>query len=118
MPCRIVLPGLVTQRYEDVKAFHESVVRNRRDYPTSEPDAAMQRIEQRDAEKSQVDRRRPQVMNLSRAHGVLDNFLKLQAEQSRRVQRKLDDLSIEDYVLPIWLDDSTSDGRLFGIRFG
>jgi uncharacterized protein YydD (DUF2326 family) len=79
----VVLPDLVTQRYEDVRAFHESVVRNRRDYLTSELEAARRRIEQRDSEKFQVDQRRSQVMNLLRTHGALDNFLKLQAEQSR-----------------------------------
>lgn len=79
----VVLPNLVTQRYEDVKTFHESVVRNRRDYLTSELEAARRRIEQRDAEKAQVDRRRSQVMNLLSTHGALDNFLKLQAQQSR-----------------------------------
>lgn len=79
----VVLPDLVRQRYEDVKNFHESVVRNRRDYLTSELDGARRRIEQRDAEMGQVDRRRSQVMNLLRTHGALDNFLKLQAEQSR-----------------------------------
>ena len=31
----------------------------------------------------QVDRRRSELMNLLKTHGALDNFLKLQAEQSR-----------------------------------
>ncbi|RZU40030.1 hypothetical protein BDD14_1447 [Edaphobacter modestus] len=51
----LVLPDLVRQRYEDVRNFHESVVRNRRDYLTSELEAARRRIEQRDAEMVQVD---------------------------------------------------------------
>ena len=36
----IVLPDLVKRRYEDVKSFHESVVRNRKDYLSSELEAA------------------------------------------------------------------------------
>ena len=44
----VTLPGLVKRRYEDVKSFHESVVRNRKDYLSSELEAAKLRMEIRD----------------------------------------------------------------------
>jgi len=48
----IALPGLVNRRYEDVRRFHESVVRNRKDYLKSELVAARSRIQSRNQEKA------------------------------------------------------------------
>jgi len=79
----IVLPGLVKRRYEDVKSFHESVVRNRRDYLSSELEAAKLRIEQRDSKKAQLDQRRGEILGILRSHGALEQFLKLQGELGR-----------------------------------
>lgn len=79
----IVLPGLVKRRYEDVKSFHESVVRNRRDYLSSELEAAKLRIEQRDRKKKQLDKRRREILSILKSHGALEQFLKLQGELGR-----------------------------------
>jgi uncharacterized protein YydD (DUF2326 family) len=79
----IALPGLVKRRYEDVKSFHESVVRNRKDYLSGEMETAKLRIAVRDTEKARLDSRRAEVMNLLKSHGALDQFLKLQGELGR-----------------------------------
>jgi len=79
----IVLPGLVKRRYEDVKSFHESVVRNRKDYLSSELEAAKLRIELRDSKKAQLDQRRGEILGILRSHGALEQFLKLQGELGR-----------------------------------
>ncbi len=79
----IVLPGLVKRRYEDVKSFHESVVRNRRDYLCSELEAAKLRIELRDGKKAQLDQRRSEILGILKSHGALEQFLKLQGELGR-----------------------------------
>ncbi|PTT99799.1 DUF2326 domain-containing protein, partial [Pseudomonas sp. HMWF031] len=79
----VVLPGLVKRRYEDVKSFHESVVRNRKDYLSSELEAAKLRIELRDGKKAQLDRRRGEILGILRSHGALEQFLKLQGELGR-----------------------------------
>ncbi|MDK2126705.1 ABC-three component system protein [Parachitinimonas caeni] len=79
----IVLPGLVKRRYEDVKSFHESVVRNRKDYLSSELEAAKLRIELRDNKKVQLDRRRQEILGILSSHGALEQFLKLQGELGR-----------------------------------
>ncbi|MEO6104408.1 MAG: ABC-three component system protein, partial [Pseudoxanthomonas sp.] len=57
----VVLPGLVMRRYEDVKSFHESVVRNRKDYLSGELEAAKLRIELRDRKKAKFDHRRVDI---------------------------------------------------------
>lgn len=79
----VVLPGLVKRRYEDVKSFHESVVRNRKDYLSSELEAAKLRIELRDGKKAQLDQRRSEVLGILKSHGALEQFLKLQGELGR-----------------------------------
>lgn len=79
----IVLSSLVKRRYEDVKNFHESVIRNRRDYLSSELEAAELRIEQRDCKKKQLDKRRREILNILKSHGALEQFLKLQGELGR-----------------------------------
>ncbi|QDQ26913.1 DUF2326 domain-containing protein [Chitinimonas arctica] len=79
----IVLPGLVKRRYEDVKSFHESVVRNRKDYLSSELEAAKLRIELRDGKKAHLDQRRGEILSILKSHGALEQFLKLQGELGR-----------------------------------
>jgi uncharacterized protein YydD (DUF2326 family) len=79
----VVLPEVVRRRFDDVKAFHESVVRNRRSYLRSEIDAAKQRITDREVEKRRLDERRAEIMSVLRSSGALDQFVALQGELSR-----------------------------------
>lgn len=74
----VVLPGVAIKRYEDVRSFHESVVRNRRDYLAGELDTAKQRIALREQEKQRLDARRAVVMGILKSHGALNQFSQLQ----------------------------------------
>ena len=80
----VSLPGLAIKRYAEVQSFHESVIRNRRDYLSGELEAAKHRITAREREKQPLDERRAKVMNLLKSHGALDQFSKLQAEAARK----------------------------------
>ncbi len=79
----VALPGLAIKRYDEVRSFHESVIRNRRDYLTGELAAARQRVALREQEKSRLDKRRAAVMSVLQSHGALDQFAKLQGEAGR-----------------------------------
>ena len=79
----IALPDLAIKRYEDVQSFHESVIRNRRDYLAGELDAAKQRVATREQEKLRLDGRRATVMAVLPSHGALDQFSQLQGEAGR-----------------------------------
>lgn len=79
----IALPEMTLQRFEDVRAFHESVVVNRRSYLQGEIVAARRRVDQREAAIKRHEERRSQVMNILRSHGALDHFMKLQQELAR-----------------------------------
>jgi len=79
----VTLPGLVVRRYDEVRSFHESVIRNRRDYLASELDAAKLRIASRGQEKKRLDQRRAEVMSVLQSHGALEQFALLQGETGR-----------------------------------
>ena len=80
----MTLPGVAIKRYDEVRSFHESVVRNRRDYLAGELDAAKQRVTVREQEKQHLDTRRAEVMSVLQMHGALDQFSKLQAAAARK----------------------------------
>lgn len=80
----VSLPGLAITRYDEVRSFHESVIRNRRDYLAGELDAAKHRVAVREQEKQRLDERRAEVMNILKSHGALNQFSKLQAETARK----------------------------------
>jgi uncharacterized protein YydD (DUF2326 family) len=78
------LPALVARRFDEVRAFHESVIRNRRNYLETELAAATERIEERERQKRAHDERRGRIMEALRAGGALTHFSRLQAELTAR----------------------------------
>jgi uncharacterized protein YydD (DUF2326 family) len=79
----VALPGVVIKRFDDVRSFHESVIRNRRDYLTEELDMLKQLVAAREQEKARLDARRATVMTILQSHGALDQFSKIQGEAGR-----------------------------------
>ncbi|MCY2979136.1 MAG: DUF2326 domain-containing protein [Planctomycetota bacterium] len=80
---QIELPNLVVKRLEDVRAFHEAVISNRRSQLQGEIDDARSRLAQRRSQMDALDVRRREIMNLLSSYGALDQMLKLQSELSR-----------------------------------
>lgn len=76
----VLLPTTVMKRFEDVQAFHESVIRNRRSYLESELQSARARVAERDLSKVEVDTRRRQIMGILKAGGALEHFAAMQSE--------------------------------------
>lgn len=79
----VALPDVTIKRYDDVRSFHESVIRNRRDYLVGELDATKQRAAAREQEQLRLDGRRAEVMSILQSHGALDQFSQLQGEVGR-----------------------------------
>jgi uncharacterized protein YydD (DUF2326 family) len=80
----IALPGAAVRRYEEVRSFHKSGMRNRRDYLAGEVDAARQRIVFREQEQRRLDERRAEVMQILKSHGALEQFARLHEEAARK----------------------------------
>jgi uncharacterized protein YydD (DUF2326 family) len=79
----VVLPGSALKRLEEVRAFHRSVVANRRAYLQSEMAAAGERMRKRDQDIALLDQRRAEIMRMLESKGALDQFQQLQREQAR-----------------------------------
>lgn len=79
----VVLPGTVGRRFEEVSQFHEAIVRNRQAHLSAEIAAAEQRISARVSERTDLDRRRAQLMGILQSGGALDHYAKLQEEAGR-----------------------------------
>ena len=79
----VALPDVSIKRYDEVQAFHESVIRNRRNYLAEELDAAKQRVVAREHEKRRLDERRAVIMKLLQSHGALEQYSQLQGEAGR-----------------------------------
>lgn len=83
----VSLPGVALQRFEEVRKFHESVVRNRKMYLEEELTQARLNVETRQHKMLQLDERRTEVMTLLKTHGALQHYSKLQSELSRAEAR-------------------------------
>ncbi len=81
----IVLPELVRKRLEDVRSFHEALIRNRRIHLQSQIEDAHASIQRRALEIEQADQRRQEIMRTMDSHGALDQYSKLQEELSRKL---------------------------------
>ncbi|MBB3061416.1 ABC-three component system protein [Microbulbifer rhizosphaerae] len=79
----IYVPEMVARRFDEVAAFHESVVRNRREHLQQEMSDISERISRRYAEKEALDKERSEILSLLQAHGALDQYMKFQIELAK-----------------------------------
>jgi uncharacterized protein YydD (DUF2326 family) len=80
----VALPTMVSRRFEEVRAFHESIIANRRSYLSSEVSSAEERLGRRRREMTGLDTRRAEIMRVLQSRGALDQFQHLQQEASRQ----------------------------------
>lgn len=80
----LILPDTVSRRYEEVHAFHESVVRNRRSFLEQELGAVRSRLEAIDSERRSLDAQRSQILQLLNETVALDTFLSLQHDLAKQ----------------------------------
>lgn len=80
----LALPEAVSKRYDEVQAFHESVVRNRRSFLEQELEAVRDRLETIDAERRSLDGQRSEIMQLLNETVALDTFLSLQRDLAKQ----------------------------------
>jgi uncharacterized protein YydD (DUF2326 family) len=76
----VIFPTKVSRRFEDVKKFHNTVIRNRKLYLQSETDSAEKRILERNKQKEELILRRAKVLSILQSHGALDQFTKMHSD--------------------------------------
>lgn len=80
----LVLPHTVSRRYEEVQAFHESVVRNRRSFLEQELGTVRERLNAINTERRVLDGQRSQIMQLLNETVALDTFLSIQRDLAKQ----------------------------------
>lgn len=80
---QVALPATVKRRFEEVRSFHESVVRNRRTYLEEEIGSITKEQERLSDELGRISKRYQEVMLILKTGGALEQYLRLQEELSR-----------------------------------
>ena len=80
---QVKLVDSALRRFDEVRAFHESVLKNRQSYLQAELRAARGRLETRARLRKQWDSRRAQLMAVLGSTGALQQFTELQSELGR-----------------------------------
>jgi len=80
----VVLGENVKRRWDEVRAFHASVVENRRLYLGSEIGSAKRRNEARDRERIRLDVRRADLLRALQGHGAIEQLTAMQSEATRQ----------------------------------
>lgn len=80
---QVSLPESAVKRFDEVRKFHESVLRNRQSYLQAELKAARDRLDARAVTRQQWDSRRSAVMTVLSSTGALEQFAQLQGELGR-----------------------------------
>ena len=79
----IVLPDLLQKRLDDVKKFHQTIIKNRRLHLGAELTSTKQRVDERLAERINLDARRSQIMNILQSGGALEQYNAMSEELGR-----------------------------------
>jgi uncharacterized protein YydD (DUF2326 family) len=74
----VELPDQVHRRMEEVKAFHDAVIENRRSYLDGEISRLDEAVADREREIESIDERRTEFMNILNSSGALDEYTKRQ----------------------------------------
>ncbi len=72
------LPELINKRFDEVSAFHDSIVKNRREHLKQEIEQINDRISKRLNEKEALDNERSEIMRVLQSHGALEQYMLLQ----------------------------------------
>jgi uncharacterized protein YydD (DUF2326 family) len=77
-----VLADGVQKRLEDLRRFHEAVIRNRTLHLQADIDAIDRRLVNRREEMAIIDARRREIMDVLSSHGALEQYTSLQGEMN------------------------------------
>ena len=78
----VELPGVSLKRLNEVQAFYESVVENRRVHLSQEINGLRSRLGEISNESGRLDDERQKVLKVLESHGALEDFIGLQQELS------------------------------------
>ncbi len=74
----VTLPGVVRRRLEEVQSFHQTLIRNRKSYLTSEIGRIEHEISQREDKIRSLSDERSELLEILRTHGAFEEYSRLQ----------------------------------------
>ena len=74
----IIFPEKVVKRYEEVKEFHDSLIRNRQSFLEQELAVSLTRLKEVANKRSSLDRQRAHLLGLLKESIAFDTFLEMQ----------------------------------------
>ena len=86
-----IFPEIVKKRFDEVKMFHDSVIRNRKLYLEAEINRVKNRIFDRNKMLNQLTQRQTAIMELLQTHGALEQYNRLNSDLLKK-QAELEDL--------------------------
>lgn len=81
----LLFPDVVTKRLSDVQQFHRNIVRNRRDFLSTEMAVLSEAIQKRERAMDELDNKKSDIMNVLKTHGALDEFTQIQQRHQTKV---------------------------------
>ena len=108
----IVLPDHIYSTYEDIKAFHESVIANRQLYLSREAELATERMARRQVERQRLESRRSELLQILSSSGALEQFTALEAEAARAESDVRDLQRRHELAEKLESDRAKTDGHL------
>jgi uncharacterized protein YydD (DUF2326 family) len=79
----VILPTVVTKRFDDLKSFHRTVIENRKKYLAKELEEARRRMDTREKRLEELSKRHTEIMSLLQSKGALEQYNKLHRELSK-----------------------------------
>lgn len=84
----LVLPDKISKRINDVRKFHESVVKNRQHYLENEKNHLIRKIKKREDETNKLSNDLSKKMQILNEHGAVRQYIKLQDRLSELVNKQ------------------------------
>lgn len=86
----ILFPDSVRRRLEEARIFHESIVKNRRDFLGSEISRLDSEVSAKGRQIDEMGARRAKIMRILETHGAIEELVAIQAKHKETIERKAD----------------------------
>ena len=90
----VELPGMVKRRFDEVKEFHEQIVKNRQSFLAREVEALRASIRERKEAVESLAKKKASLMGILNTHGAIDEYTKMQEDHFKNMA-KLEELEIQ-----------------------
>ena len=85
---RVLFPESVRRRLEEAKEFHESIVKNRREFLGSEINRLDADVDSKSRQIDDMGAKRAKIMRILETHGAVEELVAMQARHKETIERR------------------------------